>query len=54
MVIELAIEVRKVLEIVGVKVPKEKKLAGPLHISLKSNIPALQHRPLVEAIAMDS
>lgn len=54
MVIELAIEVRKVLEIVGVKVPKEKKLAGPLPISLKSNIPALQHRPLVEAIAMDS
>lgn len=55
MVIELANEVRKVLGIVGKKgVLKERKLAGPSHIPLKSHIPTLQLHPLPEAIAMDS
>ncbi|TQD86787.1 hypothetical protein C1H46_027660 [Malus baccata] len=53
-VIELANEVRKVLGIAGKGFPKEKKLAGPTHLPLKSNIPALQLHPLPEAIAMDS
>ncbi|EEF34408.1 gamma-glutamylcyclotransferase 2-1 [Ricinus communis] len=54
MVIELANEVRKVLGIVGKGIPKEKKLAGPSHIALKSNMPALQLRLLPEAVALDS
>ncbi|XP_059662985.1 gamma-glutamylcyclotransferase 2-2 [Cornus florida] len=53
LVIELATEVRRVLGIGGVGIPKE-KLVGSSHISLKSNIPALHLRPLPEAIAMDS
>jgi hypothetical protein len=52
MVIELANEVRKVLEIEGI--PKERKLVGPSHIPLTSHIPTLQLHPLPEAIAMDS
>ncbi|KAJ4848448.1 Gamma-glutamylcyclotransferase 2-2 [Turnera subulata] len=50
MVIELANEVRKVLN----GVSKEKKLAVPTPIALKSRIPSLQLRPLPEAVAMDS
>ncbi|XP_052210861.1 gamma-glutamylcyclotransferase 2-1-like [Diospyros lotus] len=50
MVIELANEVRKVLEIV----PLKKKMVVPSHIPLKSHAQPLQLVVLPEAVAMDS
>ncbi|CAK9146879.1 unnamed protein product [Ilex paraguariensis] len=52
-VIKLANEVRKVLGIVVVGTPKEKRLVGPSHIILQTHIPPLHLRPLPEAVAMD-
>ncbi|KAI8018613.1 Gamma-glutamylcyclotransferase 2-2 [Camellia lanceoleosa] len=46
LVIELANEVRKVLGIVGVGIPVEKKKSGSSRIPLKSHIQPLQLRPL--------
>ncbi|KAK3041541.1 hypothetical protein RJ639_002227 [Escallonia herrerae] len=54
MVIELANEVRKVLGIVRVGIPKERRLIGPSHAPLKSLVSPFKLFPLPEAVAMDS
>lgn len=54
LVIELANEVRKVLGIMGVGIPVEKKKSGSSRIPLKSHIQPLQLRPLPEVVAIDS
>ncbi|GAB2286423.1 Gamma-glutamylcyclotransferase 2-1 [Dionaea muscipula] len=51
MIIELANEVRKVLDIVTRGGSKEKMVAG--HIPTKSDIPSLQLRPRQETVAID-
>ena len=53
-VIELANEVRKVLGVLGICIPKEKRLLGPSHIPLKSLVSPINLRRLPEAVAMDS
>lgn len=52
MVIELANEVRKVLGIVGIGIPKE-KLIGPSFIPLKSHMSPLKLIRHPEAVATD-
>ncbi|KAL6547636.1 Gamma-glutamylcyclotransferase 2-1 [Orobanche hederae] len=52
-IIELANEVRKVLRMVGVLQPIEKKISGPSDLSLKSSLSPLKLTTLPEAIAMD-
>ncbi|KAK2982882.1 hypothetical protein RJ640_003538, partial [Escallonia rubra] len=54
MVIELANEVRKVLGIVRVGIPKERRMIGPSHVPLKSPVSPFKLIPLPEAVAMDS
>lgn len=53
--IELANEVRKVLEVVNV-VPNDKILVGPTQLQHPSHLPisTLQLHPLPEPIALDS
>lgn len=52
-VIELANEVRNVLDVVK-GATMEKKLIATAHVTVKDNIPSLQHLPRQEAVAMDS
>lgn len=52
-VIELANEVRNVLDVVK-GATMEKKLIATPHVTVKDNIPSLQHLPRQEAVAMDS
>lgn len=55
MVIELANEVRKVLELLKNGISRENNLLGAAsHVVLASHIPSLELQPLPEAIATDS